>query len=336
MQRRALGTQGPLTPVVVFGAWAMGGGYWGARRDDEAAAALDAAFAGAMPAVDTAPIYGFGHSEELCGAALARARVRPLVFTKCGLRWDDPSDRGDLAFEGPGPQGRTVRVRRNSRPDSVRLECERSLARLGVERLDLLQVHWRDTTTPVAETMGELARLRAEGKIAAIGVSNFTVPELEEAQRALGDVPLASLQPRYSLVHRAPERDVLPWCADHGVGTLIYSPLEQGLLSGRVHDGREFASDDARGRRPSFRADNRARFNAALAAAVLPIAERLGATCSQVVLAWTLAQRGVTAVLAGCRTPAQVEENAGAARLALTPRDLETVSAAFAAPLVEP
>ena len=334
MRTRRLGRSGLETPLVVFGAWAMGGGYWGARRDAAAEAALDAAFAGALPAVDTAPIYGFGHSEELCGASLARAARRPLVFTKCGLVWDG-DERGDFFFEGPGPDGRRVRVFRNSRPDSVRRECELSLRRLRVERIDLYQVHWRDSTTPVAETMGELARLRAEGKIAHVGVSNFSAAELEEARIALADTPLASDQPKYSLVQRDAERDVFPWCIAHGVGTLVYSPLEQGLLSGRVGAERTFPADDARNKRPSFRADNRARVNAALAASVGPIAARLGATWSQVVLAWTLARPGVTAVLAGCRDAAQVHENAGAADLELTPDDVAAIDAAFARPLVE-
>jgi aryl-alcohol dehydrogenase-like predicted oxidoreductase len=334
MLTRTLGRSGPRIPLVVFGAWAMGGGYWGARRDAAAEAALDAAFAGALPAVDTAPIYGFGHSEELVGAALARARSRPLVFTKCGLVWDG-DERGEFSFEGPGPQGRKVRVYRNSRPDSVRRECERSLRRLGIECIDLYQVHWRDTTTPIAETMGELARLRAEGKIAHVGVSNFSAPELEEARVALRDVPLASDQPKYSLVHREAEQNIFPWCLAHGVGTVVYSPLEQGLLSGRVGPERTFPADDARNKRVSFRADNRARVNAALAASVGPVAARLGATWSQVVLAWTLARPGVTAVLAGCRDVAQVHENAGAANLALTPDDVAAIDAAFARPLVE-
>ncbi|MEZ5979528.1 MAG: aldo/keto reductase [Planctomycetota bacterium] len=329
MEFRHLGPGPVETPVVVFGAWALGGGYWGARRDAAAAAALDAAFAGALPAVDTAPIYGFGHSEELVGQALARAPRRPLVFTKCGLRWDDPEERGELAFEGRGEGGRPVRVHRCSRPDSIVLECDRSLARLGVERIDLLQVHWPDPTTPIEDTMGALRELHLAGKVAAVGVSNYSAEQLERARVALGDVPLSSDQPRYSLVHREAEAEVLPWCLEHGVGTLVYSPLEQGLLTGTVGPQRTFTDDDARSKRPTFEPRARAVVNEILQRVVAPVAERLDASVAQVVLAWTIARPGVTAVLAGCRDPEQVRENARAGELVLEPEEWRAIDAAF-------
>lgn len=332
----ALGRSGLTLPRVVFGAWGIGGWAWGGAgqaADERALAALEAAFEVGCDAVDTAPIYGFGHSEELVGRALARWReradARPVrVLTKVGLRWDDP--RGELSFRTAGPTGAPLTVYRNSRPDAVRVEVERSLARLGVERLDLVQVHWRDTTTPAEETLGELARLREEGKLTAIGVSNYTTEDLAAAQRALADVPLASTQPCYSLVVRDIELDVLPWARANEVGVLAYSPLEQGLLTGKVGPRRRFPPGDARAKRTSFRPANRRKVISALESSVAPVATRLGASWAQVVLAWTLAQAGISAVIAGARSPEQARENARAASLELAAEELAAIAATFA------
>lgn len=330
MQRRRLGATELEIPVVTVGAWAIGGWYWGGADDRESVAGLKAAFDAGMTAVDTAPIYGFGRSERVVADAIA-GRDDVVVMTKCGLVWDDPKDRGELAFEGTGPEGRKVKVFKNCRPDSVVRECERSLERLGVERIDLYQVHWNDPTTPIADTMGALAELHAQGKIGAVGVSNFWPEVLEEARAALGDVPLASNQPRYSLVHRDVERDVLPWCREHGVGTVVYSPLEMGLLSGKVRAGRAFAEGDQRPTRASFRAENRDAINGVLDTVVAPIAERHGATLAQVCLAWTIAQEGVTAVLAGLRRADQAVENARAGSLELADEERAAIRAGFEA-----
>ncbi len=328
---RPLGRTSLELPLVVYGAWAIGGRYWGATRDAAAIDSLRAAREHGMVAIDTAPIYGYGHSERLVGVALDGAAHEHLILSKAGLRWDDPAERGELAFEGPGPYGRTTRVYRNSRPDSVRLECERSLARLGVERLDLLQIHWPDSTTPISDTMGALAELRSEGKVREIGVSNYGPDQLAEAQAALGDIPLASTQPRYSLVHRKIERDVLPWVREHQVGTLIYSPLEQGLLSGKIGADHRFDEGDARAGRGSFQPEARAAINACIDASVRPVAAAHGVTPAQAVLAWTLAQPGVTSVIAGCRDAAQVAENAAAAEVTLTAAECASIDAAFGA-----
>jgi aryl-alcohol dehydrogenase-like predicted oxidoreductase len=233
MRTRRLGNSDLEIPVVVFGAWAIGGWGWGGRDAATDAAAVDAlrhALDVGSGAIDTAPVYGFGHSEELVARAIAGRRDRVVVMTKAGLRWDD--ERGKLSFEGTDDRGIARKLYRNSRPDSVKAECEASLRRLGVDVIDLLQIHWPDPTTPIADTMGALLELRAAGQIRACGVSNYSVDELEEARRALGDVPLASDQPKSSLVHRAIEVDVLPYAREHGVGVVAYSPLEQGLLTG--------------------------------------------------------------------------------------------------------
>lgn len=327
MAARRLGRSSLELPPIVFGAWAIGGWNWGGSDDEEAVRAIGASIDAGCGAIDTAPVYGFGRSERVVGRAIAGRRERALILTKVGLRWDD--DRGPLAFETRGEDGRTLRVRRNARPDSVRAEVDASLARLGCGVLDLVQVHWPDPETPIAETLGALVDLRREGKLREIGVSNYSVPELEEARRALGSVPLASDQPRYSLVAREIERDVLPWARDHEVGVLCYSPLEQGLLTGAVGGSRAFGVDDGRSKRASFRADNRARVNALVDSVLRPIAARHAATPAQVVLAWTIAQPGITAAIAGARNAAQARENAGALAVALAREELAAIRAAF-------
>ncbi len=327
MRERPLGSTGIQLPCVTFGAWALGGWAWGGAEDDRSLEALRAGFDAGMTAVDTAPMYGFGRSEEVVGRALAGRREEVRVLTKVGLRWDD--GRGELFFETAGPDGKGVRVHRNSRPDSVRLEVERSLKRLGVERLDLVQVHWPDPTTPIAATMGALLELRSEGKLEAIGVSNYSVEQCQEARAALGDVPLAANQVRYSLLTREIEGDVLPWCADAGVGVLAYSPLEQGLLTGAVGPERRFPPDDIRARSPLFSVENRRAVLATLERAVAPIALRHGATLVQVVLAWTAQREGVTSVLAGARDVEQARENAAAGALILSEEERAAIDAAF-------
>ncbi|MEO0650728.1 MAG: aldo/keto reductase [Planctomycetota bacterium] len=336
MRRRKLGRTDLEVPVVTLGAWAVGGWYWGGADDAESIAAVRAAVDAGVNAIDTAPMYGFGRSERVLADAL-RGRDDVIWMTKCGLRWDDPEERGQPFFEDElldsrgNRTGRKVKVYRNSRPDSVKLECERSLERLRIDCIDLYQVHWHDDTTPVEDTMGALLDLRAEGKIRAIGVSNYWPETLEQAQAALGDVPLASNQPRYNLVHRHSEGDVLPWAVEHAIGTLAYSPLEQGILTGKVREGRAFADDDRRPGRASFRPDNLRQINGVLDTVVAPIAAAHQATLGQVALAWTIDQPGVTTVLAGARTEAQAHENAGAGAIELSADELRAIREAFEA-----
>ncbi|MEM7307193.1 MAG: aldo/keto reductase [Planctomycetota bacterium] len=330
MRTRNLGESGLQIPVVTFGAWAIGGFGWGGRSEETDRAAVEAmsrALDRGMGAIDTAPIYGFGHSEGLVARAIAGRRDEVLVFTKAGLRWDD--DRGKEAFAGKDDRGNDRRVFFNSRPDSVRHEVEASLQRLDIDVIDLLQIHWPDPTTPIADTMGALVELRAEGKIRAIGVSNYSPEQMDEARAALGHVPLASDQPKYSLVCRDAEADVLPYVKEAGMGTVVYSPLEQGLLTGKVPADREFPENDGRHKRPTFQPENRARVNEVLERVVRPIAAAHDATLAQTVLAWTIDQAGVTSVIAGARKPEQVDDNAAAGDLVLTSDEWTAIDAAF-------
>jgi methylglyoxal reductase len=328
MQMRALGRSGVEVSAVAFGAWAIGGWQWGGSDDAAARAALLAGLDAGLTSIDTAPVYGFGHSEQVIGRALAGRRAQAQILTKVGLVWEE--ERGEFFFEGSDQNGVTRRVYKNSRPDSIRREVEASLRRLAVEQLDLVQIHWPDPTTPLADSLGALSELRTAGKLRAIGVSNFKPAQLEEAQRVLGDVPLASTQERYSLVARGIEAEVLPKARAQGIAVLAYSPIEQGLLSGRVSSARTFPPGDNRTKRGTFSAENRTLVNALLERVARPAAVRLDASLAQVVIAWTLAQPGITSALVGARTPEQARENARAGELELTTAEIAAIDRGFA------
>jgi len=331
---RALGRSGLRVSPIAFGAYAIGGTYWGNRwgpSDDEAAVdAIVAAFERGVTALDTAPVYGFGRSERLVARArerLGSAARELVVMTKVGLRWDD--DRGVFGFEARGEDGRRRRVYRNGRPDSIAREIDASRERLGQDALDLVQVHAHDPSTPIAETVGALRDAVDAGKARAVGVSNLDARQLAEAEAALGDVPLASTQNLYSALERGLEDEVLPYARSRGLGVIAYSPLDQGLLTGEVRADRTFPRSDARRRRPSFSPENRARVNAVLDRVVAPIASARGATIAQAMLAWTAAQPGITAVLAGARDARQARENADAMALGLAAEEQVEIDRAF-------
>jgi aryl-alcohol dehydrogenase-like predicted oxidoreductase len=248
-------------------------------------------------------------------------------MTKCGLRWDD--DEGDFDFDLTMGDGRKFTIRRNLRPHSVRHECEQSLRRLRTDTIDLLQCHWPDPSTPIADTMGEMRRLHQEGKIRAVGVSNFTPEMMSEVQEALGDVPLASDQPKYSLLYRNIEEDVIPHAREHDIGLLAYSPLEMGLLTGKVTEDRVFPDGDLRSTLSKFLPVNRRRIIETIAEHVQPLAGKYEATPAQIASAWVFSRPGITASIVGARNPAQVEENAAAANLDLETGDMDTLTRVF-------
>jgi len=305
MERRELGRSGLAVSRVIFGSMPLSAA---AREPRGRIAVIQAAIDAGM-SIDTAPLYDYGEVEERVGQALAGRRARAQVLTKLGLRWDDP--RGPVHYRFRDAAGREQAVRRNSRPDSLRLEVERSLKRLGVETLDLVQLHQPDPDTPVAETMGALAELRRAGKLRAIGVSNFSAAQLREAQAALGGLPLASNQLDYSLLQRGIEAEALPGARAAGIGVLAYSPLARGLLAGAA------------------RADTPAAVSVAIEAALRPVAAARGATLAQAALAWLLAQPGVTAVIAGASSVGQLERNAAAAALRLHDDELASIRRVF-------
>lgn len=314
MEMRRLGSSGIGVTAVGLGTWAIGGGpWWGTTNDEQSIRAIHASLDAGINLIDTAPAYGFGHSERIVGRAIRDRRDRVVLATKCGLWWEDGT--GSVFFEQSGKT-----VRRSLDPRTIRIEVEESLRRLGTDRIDLMQTHWQatpDAPTPIADTMACLTQLRAEGKIRAIGVSNATPAQMDE-YRAAGD--LAACQPRYSMLDRKIEADVLPYCRDQGIATLVYSPLEQGLLTGKIGMDRQFSPEAARNMIPWFRPGNRRRVLDMLAR-WNDLCEKHACSLAQLVIAWTVAQPGVTCALCGARKPEDAEENAGAGAVHLGPED---------------
>lgn len=318
---RPLGLSGVQITTVGFGAWAIGGGGWafgwGAQDDAASIAAMRHALDLGINWIDTAPVYGLGHSEELVGRMLRDlpASDRPLVFTKCGLRWND--------------RNRMEMPKRVLTPDSIRWECEQSLRRLGVERIDLYQFHWPDELgTPVEDSWATMVRLVEEGKVRLAGVSNFDSSLLRRCE-AIRHVD--SLQPPFSLIRRDAASGDIRWCADHDTGVICYSPLQSGLLTDHFSAARlaSLAHDDWRRLSPDFQEPNLSR-NLGLRDALRPIANRHGVSISAIAVAWVLAWPGVTAAIVGARSPQQVDGWIAAANLHLTEEDLEEISQAIA------
>jgi aryl-alcohol dehydrogenase-like predicted oxidoreductase len=316
MDYRGLGRDGPELSVVGVGAWAMGGPWkfgWGPQDDEQSMAALHHAFDAGINWVDTAAVYGLGHSEEVVGQVL-RERGDVLVATKCGRGWYH-SPSGEPTYD--------------LRPQSIRFELTQSLKRLGVDRVDLYQIHWPDplTGTPLEASWQTLAELADEGKIRWLGVCNFGVEELERCERIRH---VDSLQPPVSLINRHALAELLPWCAAHGTGVLGYSPLQSGLLSGEFSAERVagLPADDWRRRAPDF-TDPALSANLALAERLRPVAARHGVTVAAVAVAWVLAQPGVTAAIVGARRPSQVDGWLPAGELRLAAADLAEIAAAL-------
>jgi aryl-alcohol dehydrogenase-like predicted oxidoreductase len=318
LRTRRLGSQGPELTTVGVGAWGIGGSSavaLGATDDDESVAAVRCALESGVNWIDTAPAYGIGHSEEVVARALEpfRAGEDVFLFTKCGVPW-----------AGSG-------YTHDARPETLRRECEESLRRLRVERLDLLQIHWPDwhTGTQVEESWGTLAGLVDEGKVRWIGVSNFDVALLERCE-AVRHVD--ALQPPLSLLKRGARAEVIPWCVSNGTGVIVYSPLATGLLTGTFDRERIAAlpADDARARLSADYEEPRLGRALALVERLRPIAARLDTTVTALSIAWTLAVSGVTGAIVGARRPDQVDGWLPAASLELVAVTLSELERAIA------
>jgi aryl-alcohol dehydrogenase-like predicted oxidoreductase len=321
MPLRRLGkTDMKITPVG-FGAWALGGGEWaagwGSQDDEESIEAIRHAVEHhGVNWIDTAAVYGLGRSETVVGEALKRMPpdARPFVFTKGGLIWDETDAQ---AFP-----------KRIGRPDSIRYEVEASLRRLGVERIDLYQMHWPAADgTPIEEYWQALLDLKAEGKLRAVGLSNHDATQLAQAE-AIGHVD--TLQPPFSAIERSAGEAVLPWCEAHGTGVIVYSPMQAGLLTGSFTPARAAAlgADDWRSRSDNFKGEALTR-NLALAEALTPIAERHGVPVPCVAIAWVLSWSAVTGAIVGARSPRQVDGWAGGATLTLSPPEIDEIARAI-------
>jgi aryl-alcohol dehydrogenase-like predicted oxidoreductase len=310
MNTKRLGNSGLSITQLGLGTWAIGGSGWqfgwGAQDDRESILAIREALDAGINWIDTAAIYGLGHSEEVVAKALNGVPQKPYVFTKCSMVWND-----------------NRQISRSLKAESVRRECEASLRRLCVERIDLYQVHWPEPDIDIEEGWTELARLREEGKIRYLGVSNFNVGQMKRAQAI---APITSLQPPYSLVNRKVESEILPFAARANIGVIAYSPMASGLLTGAMTRERIAAlpDDDWRKRNPNFQEPALSR-NLCLVRRLRDIGIRHGCSAGEVAVAWVLRNPAITGAIVGARKPGQIKGVVGTSRLELSDADLAEI-----------
>lgn len=295
---------------VGLGTWAIGGGNWafswGSQDDEQSIATIHHALDLGISWIDTAAVYGLGHSEEIVGRAIKGRSEHPYVFTKCSLVWDQSRQVGN-----------------SLKADSVRRECEASLRRLGVDAIDLYQIHWPNPEPEIEEGWAAMAELKREGKVRHIGVSNFNVAQMERLQRI---APVETLQPPYSPIDREIEREILPYCQQHNIGVIVYSPMASGLLTGRMTRERvsNLEQDDWRRNDKRFQEPQLSR-NLQLVELLRRIGERHHVSPGAVAIAWTLRHPAVTAAIVGARRPEQIDETVPAANLQLTGEDIAEI-----------
>jgi aryl-alcohol dehydrogenase-like predicted oxidoreductase len=307
---KRLGNSDLEISALGVGAWAMGGAgwkfSWGAQDDADSIAAIRSALESGMNWIDTAAVYGLGHSEEVVGQAIKGLSKKPYVFTKCERNWNENNE-----------------IYPSLKASSIRKECENSLRRLGVDVIDLYQIHWPEPDAEIEEGWTELARLKEEGKVRWIGVSNFNVEQLKRVQKI---APVTSLQPPYSLLVRKVEPEILPFVKQNNIGVIVYSPMRAGLLTGKMTKERALglSSDDWRSRDKDFQEPNLSR-NLKLVESLKEIGDAHGRTPGEVALAWTLANPAVTAAIVGVRNSGQVDGVKGALEFRLAPEELSKI-----------
>lgn len=306
MHKRPFGKTGmEITPLGV-GAWAIGGSGWGPQDDQESIEAIQRAVELGINWIDTAAVYGQGHSEEVVGKALKGLGEKPYVFTKCSLVWNDKGD-----------------VTNSLKADSLRREIEASLRRLNVDTIDLYQIHWPNPDPDIEEGWSTLNKFKQEGKVRAIGVSNFSVEQMERARKI---APVETLQPPYSLIHRDIEQDILPYCKEHNTGVIVYSPMASGLLSGTMTQARvqKMSDDDWRRQAPDFQEPRLSR-HLKLAELLTEIGYPHDVPAGAVAIAWTLRDPVVTGAIVGVRRPSQIENLLPAAEFRLSQTEIQTI-----------
>ncbi len=313
-QLRKLGNSDLMITPLGIGAWAMGGGdwqfAWGHQEDADSIAAIRAGLDAGLNWIDTAAVYGLGHSEEVVGKAIQGFSKKPLIFTKCERRWGD--DR---------------KIYPSLKADSIRKECENSLRRLKLDVIDLYQIHWPEPDADIEEGWTEMARLQQQGKVRWIGVSNFNVEQMKRATRI---APITSLQPPYSLLVRKIEPEILPFVKQNGMGVLAYSPMRAGLLTGKMTKERaaSLPPNDWRSRDKDFQEPNLSR-NLELVELLRKIGERHKKAPGEVALAWVLSNPAVTAAIVGLRKAEQVQGTAGALAFRLDEKEVGEIESFF-------
>jgi aryl-alcohol dehydrogenase-like predicted oxidoreductase len=315
METRRLGNTDLRLTEVGLGTWAIGGGdwqfSWGPQDDEQSVRTIRRALDLGVNWIDTAAVYGLGHAEEIVGKAILGLRDRPLVATKCERCWD-----------------KNGRIYGCLKRESIRAEAEASLRRLGVDVIDLYQVHWPQPEEDIEEGWGAIAELVRQGKVRYAGVSNFSLAQLRRAQAVH---PVASLQPPYSMLERGAEANLLPYCAANGIGVVAYSPMQKGLLTGKVTPEwvARLPADDHRRGDPEFQPP-RLSANIELAEGLRQLAEKRGKTAAHLAIAWVLRRPELTAAIVGARKPSQIEETVGGAGWKLSPEDIAAVAALLA------
>ena len=320
MKYRKLGKTDLNISVVTFGAWAAGGWMWGGTERKGAVEAMKASYDLGVTSIDTAPVYGQGDSEEIVGEAIKGIpRDKIQILTKYGMRWD--LTKGDFGFKSKDNSGKDIDIYKYAAKESIIKECEDSLKRLGTDYIDLYQIHWPDITTPIQETMEAVDQLIRQGKVRYAGVCNYNAEQMREAEKY---ITLASNQVPYSMVKRDIEKDVVPYCIENDKAILAYSPLERGLLTGKMKPGYKFSEGDHRAGIPFYNDENLSRTNAFLEK-IKPIADAKGLTLGQLVILWTLEQPGITIALVGARNAAQSVQNAKAIDKELSKEEIKII-----------
>ena len=323
MKRKTLGTSAVTVTPIAFGAWAIGGWMWGGAEDTAALRALQASFDAGITTIDTAPIYGFGKSEELVGKAMEGiARDKYEILTKYGMNWK--TNQGEFYFDTADNNGKPTKVYKYSAKAAVISECEDSLRRLKTDYIDLYQIHWADATTPISETMEAVATLIRQGKVRAAGVCNYSAAQVDEA---LKTVNIVSNQVPYSLVNRGIEKDLVPQAIQKQLSIIPYSPLQRGLLTGKIKPGHVFGPGDTRENNKFYKDENIVRVNAMLET-LKPIAEKHKATLTQLIINWTTRQPAMNCVLVGARDEKQVKDNVKALDFTLSDEELSAIEKA--------
>ena len=321
MEYKTIGESDLQLSVITFGAWAAGGWMWGKTDRNDAIEAIRASYDEGVTSIDTAPIYGQGDSESIVGEAIKdMPRDKVQLLTKYGMRWD--LAKGDFGFKSKNNQGEDIDIYKYAGKESIIKECEESLKRLGTDYIDLYQIHWPESTTPIAETMEAVNQLIQQGKVRQAGVCNYNATQMEEAEHTL---KLASNQIPFSMVNRGIEEETVPYCMQHNKAILAYSPLERGLLTGKMKPGYTFAPGDHRTSNKFFTDESIARTNAFLEK-IKPLAVSKNVTLSQLVIRWTIERPGITIALVGARNKEQAIQNAKAIEVNLTHDEIDFIN----------
>lgn len=321
MEYRKIGNSDLELSVITFGAWAAGGWMWGSTDRNDAINAIKASYDLGVTSIDTAPIYGQGDSEEIVGDAIKGiSRDKLQVVTKFGMRWD--LTKGDFGFKSKNNDGAAIDIYKYAGKESVIYECEQSLKRLGTDYIDLYQIHWPDSTTPISETFEAVSRLIEQGKVRYAGVCNYDVAQLKEADQTL---EIISNQIPFSMVNRGVEEETVPYCIENNKSVLAYSPMERGLLTGKMTADYKFEEGDHRQGNKFFSPESIEKTNAFLAK-IKPLADEKNATLSQLVLRWTIERPGITIALVGARNEKQAVQNAKAVNVKLNAEEIRFIN----------